>query len=330
MDKKLSTRNISNMVIVARTLALISIVSAHIIFTQTTPLWISEIYKLLAPVGVVTYFIISGYYYHIDKYGSFFYVLKKKLKTIGIPWLVLGSIGYFYNAILSKDISIVSYLKFILGNGSYLYFLIMLFLCFIIFYFFKSKIFCIVAILLNILSLELTAMGVLEPVTKALHITDYLNIFNWIGFFAFGVLLQRVDTDKLYNAVKKLRVLSIMVFVLFFVVLFITKIKTGYFSYVGWIYEFIGAVAILAVSSFDFLNIKLIRKVSNDSFTVYLIHFMVIGVFDRLYNIALPLQLFANIIVICISFVAIELCMFISKKIKIEKIVCVILGVRGR
>ena len=65
MDKKLSTRNISNMVIVARTLALISIVSAHIIFTQTTPLWISEIYKLLAPVGVVTYFIISGYYYHI-------------------------------------------------------------------------------------------------------------------------------------------------------------------------------------------------------------------------------------------------------------------------
>lgn len=329
MDKKLSTRHISNMVIVARTIALISIVSAHIGFTQVAPSWLLEFYRMFGTIGVVTFFVISGYYYHVDKYGSFFHVVKKKLKTIGVPWLVLGTVGYLCHVILSKSISVIEYFNFIFGNGSYLYFMTILFLCFIIFYFCKSKIFCIAAILLNVLTLELTAAGVLEPVIKALHITNHLNIFNWIGFFAFGFLCQNIDTDKLYNVVIKFRLPSLIIFCLFFVMLFITKFNIGYFSYIGWIFEIVGTIAIFSISTFSFLNVKLIRKISNESFTIYLIQFMVIGLINDLYNVILPLQIFANVIVVLVSFLAVELCMFIAKKIKIDKLASTVLGVRN-
>lgn len=77
MDNKTSAKNISNMVIVVRTFALMSIVSAHTSFTETAPSWLTEFYRMFGTIGVVTYFVISGYYYHVDKYDSFFMWLKR-------------------------------------------------------------------------------------------------------------------------------------------------------------------------------------------------------------------------------------------------------------
>lgn len=163
-------KEISSMITVSRAIALISIVSAHIFFSAGTPVLISNFYNKIASIGVIAYIIVSGYLYSPEHYGSFGKMLVKKLKSLGIPWLFLGTVGYLYNGILSKNISALSYFKFIIGNGSYLYFMTVLFLCFVAGYFIKSKALKVMLIFVNILSLELTAGGGTEPSHK---ITSY-------------------------------------------------------------------------------------------------------------------------------------------------------------
>ncbi len=327
MERK---KQISDMITVSRAIALISIVSAHIFFTAGTPELITEFYKKIASIGVVTYMVISGYLYSPEHYGGFGKMIVRKLSSIGVPWLFLGTVSYLYNAVLSRNLSVYSYLKFIIGNGSYLYFMTMLFLCFVIGYFIKSRAIKIIFICVNVLSIELTAAGILDPVIKSLHITNYLNIFNWLGFFMFGNLISSIDPGILFDFIKKTRLVFVAAFVLLTGAFIIFDVKTGYFSFVGWAYELVGAMAIFGISSISKLNMPLLRTVSNYSFSVYLIHFMVIGVMDRIYNLFVPLQVVANILVVAVSVLAVYLCLLIAKIIKLDKIASMLFGVRKR
>lgn len=118
-------QKISSTVTVAKAFALISIVCAHIGFTANTPYVITRLYSTLGSIGVICYLICSAYYYNPKKY-TFVGLLKNKAITLGLPWIFLGTIGYLYNAILSKSFSVVGYLKWIIGNGSFLWFLTIL------------------------------------------------------------------------------------------------------------------------------------------------------------------------------------------------------------
>lgn len=128
----------------------------------------------------------------------------------------------------------------------------------------------------------------------------------------------------------KSRIIFIVSFV-FLVAAFVAfDVKAGYFSYIGWVYELVGAMAIFGMASFKKLDVALVKTVSNYSFSVYLVHFMVIGVFDRIYNLLLPLQVIANLIVIAISALILYACLFIAKIIKLEKLTSLFFGVKNR
>lgn len=323
-------KNISEMVTVSRAFALISIVSAHILFSESAPEWLIVLYKMLGSVGVVSYFIISGYYFHPQKYDSFWELCRSKAVTVVLPWVVLGTVGFIYNALLSRDFSPIRYLKFIFGNGSYLWFVSMLLGCFVVFYFLRGIKLLWGAIAVSVLSLELTAVGVLSPVIQALHITNYINLLNWLGIFAIGLLLQKVNAEALWDKLVECRAVFISTFVVLFAALFVLRIPTGYFTYVGWFYELVGVGAVFAVASCPILNQPLVRRISNDSFTVYLIHFMVIGVFDGIYNRILPVQMMANLFVVAVSVCAIEAVLLFGRLVKREKLFGMLMGVRTR
>ena len=127
------TGRLSTTISVARALALVSIVSAHALFVSQTPQAFVSFYSKLGTVGVAAYFMISGFLYFPKNYAGFGKMLKNKARSIGIPWLVLGSVGYLYNAFGNKSFSAAAYLEFMLGKNSYLYFLTMLFFCFVVF-----------------------------------------------------------------------------------------------------------------------------------------------------------------------------------------------------
>lgn len=329
MSDNIGSKNISKMIVIARAIALLSIVSAHICFTRNTVEYLSLFYKMIGSIGVIVYLIISGYYYHPQHYSSFWKMLLSKLRTIGIAWFALGTFGYTYKSVISREFSIISFFKFIIGNGSYLYFMSIIFLCFIIFYKIKSIKVYLTFLGLTITSLLLTSFGKTDSIINLLHITNYLNIFNWIGFFSIGKIMQNAGADLLWEKLARHRNVIIGLFIVTFILLFYFKIPTGYFSAIGFIYELIGAAAVFALSSFEVLDVSLLRKVSDYSFAVYLIHFQIIGMFDFVYNLCAPFKVFANLIIIAISVAAIDVCLVIAKKVNSEGVAKLIFGIRN-
>ena len=292
------TGRLSTTISVARVLALVSIVSAHALFVSQTPQAFVSFYSKLGTVGVAAYFMISGFLYFPKNYAGFGKMLKNKARSIGIPWLVLGSVVYLYNAFGNKSFSAAAYLEFMLGKNSYLYFLTMLLFCFVVCYFVNSKLVLLAFAALSVLSLELTAFGVLQPVIAALHITNYLNIFNWLGFFAFGRLVQTINADRIFQFLKTTR------------------------------------VAIFGAATYPALNNRVFKKVSNDSFSVYLIHLMVISLLNKacfkLFSLFPPLQLIQNLLVIAVSVLLIELALLLARALKLNRLAGAVFAVKAQ
>lgn len=314
---------------VARVFALISIVSAHIKFHDSNHYALSKAYSCMASLGVIAFLFMSSYYYNSEKFGSLIKMLKNKTVSIGLPWVFFGSLTYAYNAILSNNLSLFAYLKWMIGYKTYLYYLTVLIICFIVFYK-TNRVVCFYAIIINIVSLMLTAAGVMDPVIKWLHITDYLNIFNWIGIFGAGQLLREVEPEKIYKFFIRTRWICVLLFIIFTGLIFAFDIKTGYFSFVGIWYEIIGMLFIFGISTVRIFSNKLFEYVANDSFAVYLIHMVLIGMFDFVYNLTFVTQLFSNILIIAISVIGLEIGRFIIKVIKLERILNPLFGFRTR
>ena len=201
-------KNLSAAISVARGLALFSIVSAHIMFLKGTPAVFSNFYANFGTIGVVAYYIISGYLFAPEHYGGFFKMLKNKAKAIGLPWVVLGSTVYFYKVYFTRVYSLKAHVKWLLGKNTYLYFITVLLLCFVICYFVKNKAALWGFVGLNVLSLELTAFGVLQPAIAFLRITNNLNLFNWLGFFALGRLARGLN-GELFKKGPRLAVVAV-------------------------------------------------------------------------------------------------------------------------
>ncbi|MBQ7384675.1 MAG: oligosaccharide flippase family protein [Clostridia bacterium] len=316
---------------VARAFALISIVCAHITFrTEYSPI-IGRVFSIVASVGVIAYLFMSGYYYNTKKFKSFFAMLKAKAVSVVIPWMFLGTVIYLYNSLLGGlAITPLEWFKWIIGYKTYLYFMTVLLLCFMIFYR-TNKAILISAIPISLISLMATATGVLDSVVELLHITHYLNIFNWIGIFALGKLISQIEAEKVYKFIRKSRYAVIAIFVLAVVALCVFDgIEVGYFTYIGIYLELLGALFIFAVSSFKIFNLKLIQNIANNSFAIYLIHMAVIGVSGRIINIHPITQIFSSVFIILVCHFALELCRFVIKKLKAEKYLNPLFGFRSR
>lgn len=311
---------------VSRVFALISIVCAHINFEGA----VGRAYSILGSIGVIAFLFMSSYYYRPEKFSSFFGMLKNKFISIGVPWIFLGTVVYLYNGMLSNKLSLMSYFKWIIGNGTYLYYLTVLFLCFTIFYK-PSKTLNIVSIILTLISLILTAAGVMKPIVEFLHITNYLNIFNWIGIFSLGQLTRSADPKKLFEFFGAVRIYVILTFLLVAVLLVIfKKVEVGYFSYIGIYFELLGVLCIFCVSTWKVFSNKFFVSIANNSFAIYLIHMVLIGVMDRVYNIHTITQIISSLLVIAVAHIGLQICRFIIKKIKAEKFLNPLFGFRNR
>ena len=207
----------------------------------------------------------------------------------------------------------------------------MLFLCFLIFY--KTNIYALIgAMVLSVISLMLTAAGVLESIINFLGITNYLNIFNWVGVFALGMFMKKyLPVEKLYNFLVQSRWGVFIAFNIVAILLVIfSDIKVGYFSYVGIWFELLGTLAILSLSTLNMFDVKFIRDISSFSFTIYLIHMMIIGVFDKIYNMHIVLQIFSSAIVILVCYLLLFVARWFIKLLKAEKYLYPVLGFRER
>lgn len=323
MEKR---ESMSGLFATARIYCLISIVAAHLYFPEP---FFTMIMHRLGTVGVVGFLVMAGYFYKPVKFGSFVNLLKKKAISIGVPWIAMGVLTWAYNAVLNPNKrSVLELIKWVLGNSTYLYYMPVLVLCFIIFY--KHNIATLTAAVgLNIASVLLTATGVLAPIIEALHITNHLNVFNWIGFFAVGMLLQRLDEKATYRFLRRYRLLFVLLFIACYsLAVAFEGINLDYFSYLAIPYELIGVLALFSVSTFQLSDNKVFSALSESSFTIYLIHLIFIGLLDNILARFVVLSLLAPIVIIVVVFLCLMAGLWLARKVKLDNLYCTLLGVR--
>lgn len=246
----------------------------------------------------------------------------------------MGFNGYgciLYAKIVTGDnIGVFEWLKFLVGYNSYLYYLTVLMICYLIYFYpvkhNKITIMAIVSIFITIISQQLTAWGILD--VKSIGLTNYLNIFNWVGYFSLGLCLKNVDAYKFITKIRKYIVPIIMIWVALFVIAYYFDNSTGYFSLFAIPLQIFGAIIVFALSSFKSLDCRFVKYIARISFSVYLVHMVIIALVYKFIGNLYCINLFVPIVTLLLIAGLIFAGEKIAQKIKLESVYYKLLGIR--
>lgn len=311
-------------------LAILSVISAHCNsvsnssnqFAIASSLFLQNIGTL----GVICFFVISGVLFHHPgkNVGIFF---KRKLKNIGIPWLISATCVYLYVYLRKPQMTLHSWLNFIFGNGSYCYYLTILMVLYLIFTvipFMRTNLALVLCEMITIVS-TIWFYGIWE-------INPYLNILNWIGYFALGVQIAREQSilAKIKEISNSNSLLCIAIYI-GYVLLLGFQIYNGrggsYWNGINVISCWIGAITLVLLAKQcekrePFIVSKIIHQAGVDSFTIYIWHMPIAGIMARIMcNDSINwLVLVRPIIVLLIMLVTFSVAKKWIKKIKLCRI----------
>lgn len=320
---KIETNAVLN---VARFFAIISVIMAH--SRSESYGFLSVFTERIGAVGVVAFLIISGYYYNVEKYGRLFF-FKNKITTIVIPWVFTGTLLY----LIGLKFNFLDWFLWIIGYKTYLYYLSVLLCCYFVFSFFKSVQFLYFSVVLTFGSLLLTSLGLIDSLWGILFpnclFYNYLNVFNWIGFFAIGILLKNKMELLIETINSKWLILICFYISLLLLSVYLEPKNGGYFSSLAFFTELFGFVVILALSTKKIFHNDIIYKVSELSFAIYLTQFLVFPFRKFFFNH--PIMEFIN------PFILLSLITFfliigekIASFLKLNNIYELLLGIRSQ
>ena len=188
-----SRKDISETVYVLKALAIICVVSAHCSSYSYLPA--EHMRALLGTVGVPVFLMCSGYYCRREQERDVFW--KKKLRHIVVPWLLWGIMTYIQVTVLThEELYLEDALRWIVGYKTWLYFVPVLLVCFVIYRISLTDWWLYFNIVVSLCSWLLTFTGILGTTSL---LTPYQNPLNFSMFFALGILLKRVDLEKIVN-----------------------------------------------------------------------------------------------------------------------------------
>lgn len=304
---------------IARVFAILFVIMAH--SRNENYLVISTITERLGAIGVPVFFIMSGYFFNIKKYGvkAFW---KKRITSILIPWFFTGSVMYTITMIHEiSNFKILGLINFILGNGSYLWYLLVLIVCYLIFGLIDKKWFCITFVVLNVISLVLTSFGLIAPPNP------YLNVLNWSGFFAVGLLLKD-HMEGMLSLIKRKALLIIPSYILLLGLgVLIEPNAGGYFSKLALPMELTGIAVVLTFASMKIFDFTLMYKASGLAFSVYLTHFMIFPI-TRILPQNQIFEFINPLIILVVNVGLLYLGGIIAKYLKLSKLYSILLGTR--
>ncbi|MBR5441870.1 MAG: hypothetical protein IKV44_02860, partial [Clostridia bacterium] len=101
-----------------------------------------------------------------------------------------------------------------------------------------------------------------------------------------------------------------------------------YFSYIAIPYQLLGSVALFSVSTLPLVRVKVFSLLSECSYAIYLTHMVFIGLLDAVLGKFIVLQIASPVIIIAAVFVVFMFGAVISKKLRLDKIYCLLTGLR--
>lgn len=320
--------NVSNTMKIAKVLAILTVIMAH--SRNGDYEFIGIITERIGAVGVPVFFFIAGYYFKVGSEITKFW--KKKVITVILPWIFTGSLLFLNRCIKLgfSNFSILKLFNWLLGNGTYLWYLTILILCYAFFSYAKSKPILVTFIAINVISLLMTSFGILDLLANKVgfQINNYLNIFNWLGYFSLGILAKG-RMEVILSFLKSKILIILLGYPLLLVVGYLIEPNTGgYFSKLAIPMELAGIIYIFALSSLYIFNKNIIYTISELTFSIYLTHFMVFSI--RRFLLENPVFEFINPIII----LAVNTCLLlffwkISSLLKLDKIYTTLLGIRN-
>lgn len=175
------TKNISAI----KALAILSVVAAHVdIKVATSGLFgaLQYLYFAFGSLGVGLFFILAGASFSekVFKISENY----QKIKKYAAPWIISGSAIYIY-LYTRKGSLFISYFEYLIGNGSYLYFMTMLSIFLLGGSALQAK---LPRQLLLIISLVYIMLGekIMPP-----GVSEHLNILLWAPYFLFGFVISK-------------------------------------------------------------------------------------------------------------------------------------------
>lgn len=120
----------SDAIYIARGIAILSVIAAHVNILDKTTAYstlVTSGIMYFGQIGVVIFFLTGGFLYHREDHDTYIY-FKRKLHTLILPWIVCSAITYIISAALSREISLLSYLRWGFGSGRGMHFLFSVFL----------------------------------------------------------------------------------------------------------------------------------------------------------------------------------------------------------
>lgn len=310
---------------VVKCLAILCVIMAHARGTDYQ--YISIITERIGALGVVAFLIVAGYYFNIEKYG-FIPFFQNKIKTILVPWIFTGTLLYAVG--LKFDFK--EWFLWIIGYKTYLYYLSVIMLCFLLAGLFNKKQYLWTFVFLTVISLVLTGFGIIDDIGTKLTgapfvLYNYLNIFNWIGFFSLGILLKS-KMDALLLFAKKNRIFIVLGYLTLLVLsLYLEPNSGGYFSKLAIPLELSGVFCLFSLATVDFFGHLPIDRIAELSFGVYLIHFLTFPV--KRFLMFSPIMDFLNpFIILVLSCGLLLIGLECAKLLRCQKIYCILFGIR--
>lgn len=310
------TKTQSNSLFVAKAFAILSVICAHMTFTNEY--MVADIIRsCLAQIGVCVFFILSGFFYKRQENDCKEF-WSKKLNNVLVPWFLISTCTFMLSVVINRSLSgfPLSYVKYFLGFGSLYWYMTISFILFAVFKYITKNWQLVLCVIISIISVYLSFFNII-PHNQ--YFNQYLNPFNWVGFFALGILLRKFNLlDKLTNT--KAFVLSFIGLAISIVAATVFREKEfmSYIDATSLFTEVFGFTAVLNFSNW-LANSKLLVDIGKKSFFIYLMHIQFVGFINsRLpYNpVFLVLRPF---IALAVCYVVAVLFKCILKLLKLDK-----------
>lgn len=225
------------------------------------------IFDRIGLIGVPLFMICAGFFYDRSRDKSLVAFLRKKWDTLIIPLLIWGTLTFMIHALKDQSvIGITSYVKWIVGIGTWLYFVPVLLCCQL----FSRYINRSILLCLGLASMFFSYYGVI-PYTEVF--TPYVNPFNFIAYFVVGGFLRSYD--------KWMRISLTGGGILFVAsALMIVLLKPVYWYPYSLIVSIVLFLSLFAL--FHHFNSKIIVGIGKLSFVIYLSHMQFAGAVNQL------------------------------------------------
>lgn len=261
-----------------KAIAIFSTISAHCTLVDDQlesnymAIFSSGLLASIGSIGVPLFLVVSGYLYNNSK--ALKTIIKNKIESVCIPWLFWGTLVWLYIALRKGGLTLGSWGKFLIGNGSYLYFNTILLFMFAVFYWIKNSKGQYVLLVMSIVMVTYQSL-----ILRSYSNFTYLNPLIWCGWFSIGQILRNVEADL--NFVFKYRFLWYSMYLLIILCMSYRHRSIGYWSP--------GAIVVELAAIFVCMNLAkrggtFLGWIGRRTYLIYLLHMPVAGVISNMMN----------------------------------------------